>query len=549
LPPDIKRPGPQVLARVCAVASHPWPLSQRTVAVLASLLFFYGACIVYLGALHTSLFGHDYFIFLDGGWRILTGQRPHIDFHTAMGPIQALYSAFAMRVAGRHLSTGFGIARALVTAGLTLWGFLLLRGRIMPGIAIAMCTMLALTAGAPYALSSPPLSESMAMFYNRFGYALLILIILEGFRPSKPRFGGGLSTGVAAALLLFLKISFFGVSLGFLSLSLLVKTPRSARLTGIFVGFVLVTGAFLGWLHFDLPAIVHDLQMGATARSTALPFHRLLRVLAASFPGMLITLILGAVTSFLARDYRLASSYSLWPAALALLAVVSEPVVAMTNQQDTVFILLSACSLLFAAVIATLPTGANRLAQELIGAVIVIALSLPLEVCTFDLAGFLWAMQHNLSHSTAAVTRIDAPWLSSLIFEGTQPGDYKFENGPPFVEVINDGLRVLRANTASSDRVLTLGFINPFPVCLRRPSPRGASTWFSLGMNISKGNFIPASELFAEAEAVMVPRYADEETPTTLALVKQYNAVLQQSYELKAETPFWSLYTKRPGKQ
>src|SRR5271165_1474981 len=153
-----------ILGKIWSVWCSPWPLSGRIIAGLASVLVVYCAILVWLGALHTSLFGHDSFIFLDGGWRVLNGQRPHVDFHTAVGPLQALYSAFAMWVAGDNVSTGFGIARAVVTLAFTLWCFLLVRGRFRPAATIAVCGMIALLAGAPFALPAPRLRRAWQCF-------------------------------------------------------------------------------------------------------------------------------------------------------------------------------------------------------------------------------------------------------------------------------------------------------------------------------------------------------------------------------------------------
>lgn len=134
-----------------------------------------------------------------------------------------------------------------------------------------------------------------------------------------------------------------------------------------------------------------------------------------------------------------------------------------------------------------------------------------------------------------------------MIFEHDLPGIYHFENGPPLVRVVNDGIRLIRESSAPG-RILTLGYVNPFPVALRRPSPRGSSPWFSIGNNTGAGNRLSASELFAEADIVMVPVYRNEESATTESLVNAYRPILENSYTLKARSPYWLLYLKRaPG--
>jgi hypothetical protein len=117
------------------------------------------------------------------------------------------------------------------------------------------------------------------------------------------------------------------------------------------------------------------------------------------------------------------------------------------------------------------------------------------------------------------------------------------------VEAVNDGIHLLQAHTAASDRVLTLGFVNPFPAALRRPAPRGTWVWMFMDFNIAEGHYPSPATLFAEADAVMVPKYDGEAKPTTDALVAQYHTTLQQDYVLNAESPFWTLYTRRARPQ
>jgi hypothetical protein len=529
-----------ILGKIWNAWCSPWPLSGRIIAGLASVLVVYCAILVWLGALHTSLFGHDYFIFLDGGWRVLNGQRPHVDFHTAVGPLQALYSAFAMWVAGDNVSTGFGIARAVVTLAFTLWCFLLLRGRFRPAATIAVCGMIALLAGAPFALTSSPFTQSMAMFYNRFGYVLLALIILEGFQPRQFAYLGGLSTGIAIGLLLFLKISFFCASIPLLILSLAPWNGR--RVAGVAVGFFLIASGFLIWLRFDVPAVVNDIRMCAVARSTAFPVHRFLRTLERCTLGILLTLALGAIVTALNWNLRPRFLQKVQPIVLALAAVILEPVVSIANQQDAVLILMSFCCMMFAASV----THASSEARPVAAAVALVGVCMALQGCIYDLVGLVYSVQHAARHRGApGIPRLDAPGLSSLVFEGEFSGVYKYENGPPLVKVVNDGIHLLQANTGPRDGVLALAFVNPFSAALRRPAPRGSATFFSLGMSISAGNYLPAAGLFAEVEAVMVPTYETDESGTTTAMVAQYKEVLERDYVLAAKSDFWLLYRKR----
>jgi hypothetical protein len=81
------------------------------------------------------------------------------------------------------------------------------------------------------------------MVYNRYGYALLGLVMLEAFQPAggskrtTEEWVGGISSGAATALALFLKASFSLVAFAFLAASFLFWRPARRRLLGWQSGF------------------------------------------------------------------------------------------------------------------------------------------------------------------------------------------------------------------------------------------------------------------------------------------------------------------------
>jgi hypothetical protein len=47
----------------------------------------------FIGAVPTTIDGHDIFVPLEVGWRVMNGQRPHVDFTSAYGPLLFMLSA------------------------------------------------------------------------------------------------------------------------------------------------------------------------------------------------------------------------------------------------------------------------------------------------------------------------------------------------------------------------------------------------------------------------------------------------------------------------
>src|SRR5260370_42113817 len=68
---------------------RPWRFRAAFLAGLALI----GGASALMGAVPTRLFGHDIFFLLDNGWRVINGQRPHLDYYSPWGPVTFLVTA------------------------------------------------------------------------------------------------------------------------------------------------------------------------------------------------------------------------------------------------------------------------------------------------------------------------------------------------------------------------------------------------------------------------------------------------------------------------
>src|SRR6202162_6573322 len=64
-------------------------------AILLILAVSAGAA--FIGAVHTRIFGHDIFILLDSGGRVLKGQRPAVDYSPGIGELLPLVIAAGLK--------------------------------------------------------------------------------------------------------------------------------------------------------------------------------------------------------------------------------------------------------------------------------------------------------------------------------------------------------------------------------------------------------------------------------------------------------------------
>src|ERR1700681_4846280 len=77
-------------------------------------LIILGLCLVrgYVGMWGSRIYTQDAFPILDGAWRVINGQRPHVDFYTGLGPMTYLMTAAGMVIAGGN-AAGLAYGQAI----------------------------------------------------------------------------------------------------------------------------------------------------------------------------------------------------------------------------------------------------------------------------------------------------------------------------------------------------------------------------------------------------------------------------------------------------
>jgi hypothetical protein len=239
-------------------------------AVLLILAVCAGTALI--GAVHTRIFGHDIFVLLDSGWRVENGQRPAVDYLPGVGELLPLVMAGGLKLAGNSVR-GIGYASALIGALVGLASYAIARNRMAWISAGSSSLLLTLIAVAPYPLGLLPNMFSHAMVYNRYGFALLGIVVLESFQPPR-RTSLGLVfpalTGITSAALLFLKPSYGLVALVLAAYSVLFDPRSWRRPIGILLGLTAGILTMMAWLRFDFAALFRCLRLLAEAKSSGL---------------------------------------------------------------------------------------------------------------------------------------------------------------------------------------------------------------------------------------------------------------------------------------
>jgi hypothetical protein len=549
LPPQSRRSGGELagsLDRLPLLWRIPSDYFRDAFAILLILAICTGTALI--GAVHTRIFGHDIFVLLDSGWRVENGQRPAVDYLPGVGELLPLLMAAGLKLA-HNSPRGIGYASALVGAVVGLCSYAIARNRMAWLPASLTSLILTLIAVAPYPLGWLPNTFSHAMIYNRYGYALLGVVVLESFQPSTKRtMVLPALTGIISAALLFLKPSYGLVALVFAASSVLLDRRSRWRPIGMLVGLALGIVAMMAWLRFDFDALFRSLRLLAAARSTSLSWWEIRWAVAKGLPDFL-GLVLLAVFVGVTRNSKEPLVRSLGPLAVATLVMLGGALLLATNAQAGGYPLNAVLAILLVeqGLVAAKSEGIGAALGFLKADTVILLVGLLCFVPDLlaNASGLGFAILESRGNPPAAeVSRFQSAQLSGLLLYDMPFGtdaDYR-SNGRVYVSYVNDGMDLLRRVSKPTETVFTLDMFNPFPFALLRPPTRGGADCLDFNHQFNDEYKPTPDQLFGSADVVMVPKHPSASDVSAQALFRNYLPSIQTRYRLCAETEWWQLY-------
>lgn len=509
---------------------------QRLLIVLLLLVCL---AVAIVGVPRLRIFGHDVFVSLDGGWRVLNGQRPGVDFYGQMGPVYYLLHAAGLWLASNN-ARGLGYGSTLATTLISFWAFFVLRPRMKSAPFFVACLFLALLAADPFPLGYT--KAAFAMKHNRYGFALTGLVLLESFLPQdagsrRQRFAGSFSTGLACALLLFLKISFGLVALTFAAVSLPIRSGARIRLAGMVAGFAAFSFPMMAYLRFDVPALVREYRLLASVKGGAIDAYAVVkRLYVDRLEIALVALVAGLVSLLPGVPVR--RSFTLM--AVVAMATLGGTLLLLTNTQPSGLPLLGAAALLLLnEVTAAVPDGSAPSHVAPLLALALLAVGIP--VC-LDAAGLAAAVGDKVLRGKPGY-RFHEAHLASIEFVDCATPCSQNDNGQNFVRYTEEGIALVQANGRPGESVRGLGMSNPFSFATLRPPSHGGAVNLS-NTNISADVMPPKKFLIGDVALILAPKFPATERDTLAAILDSYPELLGTEYLRVAESANWILYRR-----
>ena len=515
----------------------------------AILLLLLTLCVVkgLLGPGPIRVYTHDSWMFLDGAWRILNGQRPHHDFYSNLGFLCYLPTALGLQIARGAAAVNWG--QCFSGMLVALLGVPLIFRRIRPSFASLYCTALVLLSIAPFALGEFFTLGTQGMFYNRWGYALLGILLVEcvspvgGKRPGFSDFGGGSIAGAVLALLFFVKFTFSVWALILICATIPWRRQTRVRWLGLALGSLIIGVAGLAFLRFDVAAILRDIHTVAVARRVSLLF--IVGKPLQNLHGLTYICAFSAVAA-LGLSASGATGYArrwIW---ISLTVLGIDALALATNMlaQPAGFPFMCLATILMVADIAALvqPTEPFRSARQ---ALLAWGLSIVLVNPVLDAAGLVYATRRSLQPRAFAGETIASPTADDLI---TTEYLNASTGANSLVEEANDGLRLLEASSTSTEKVAAFWFANPFSYWLQRPPMRHGSTNYDYGANFNEKSGPSPEYAFGDADVILVPRVDEAGLgwASQNPMERVYGPFLGSHFTKARESRFWWLYRKVP---
>ncbi len=519
----------------------------------AGFLLFLCAAPILAGPIVQCEYAHDAFIFLDGAWRVLHGQRPQIDFSTNLGPVVFLLTAAGIAIT-KHGGYALVIAQSLMGVIVATFAYYLSVRRLPRYTAVILSTAIVLLALAPYNTGEFPFLLTFGMMYNRMGYALLGVLLIESTKgpersgnQNREEWVGGALTGLICAILLFLKITYFMVAVALIVALLPYRTQHRQRFVGMAVGWVAFTLAMLVYLRFDIAPIFREMRISAGAKH--IPRLDALGIAMGSVELTIFLLMLGFLFVWLLRGARRGVLLSR-PAAIFFTIVIGYSLIITNHQGGGQPLSAFLCFLIATELaIALWPTWDGLASLSAPAALVAIGLSAPLIAFTIPTAvAYILPVlgPHVRWQRYVPEERLSAPAVADFRSKDDTPRFDRADNVEKgnYVDFVNEGLALVRAHSSHDESVVSLEFSNPFSFSLQRVPPQGGTTCIQYGVTFDLTHKLAPDELFGDAKIAMVPTVYS--SPLLADAVERiYMKPLRARFDKVAESEHWTLFRRK----
>ena len=175
-------------------------------------------------------------IIIDGSYRVLNGQIPHVDFSSPFGPVTFIAGAIGMLISTPTVM-GLNLGITLGGLGVVALGYFALKQSLSANEMAAFLLILSSMALTPRVLGYPAGNYAYVGLYNTWGYSIILIVTMLMFiEGQRSAFGKGIWLSLFIILLLMLKISFSLAAIIIVLLGLALERHQKPLILGLLRG-------------------------------------------------------------------------------------------------------------------------------------------------------------------------------------------------------------------------------------------------------------------------------------------------------------------------
>jgi hypothetical protein len=379
---------------------------------------------------------------------------------------------------------------------------------------------------------------SFGMFYNRIGWSalglLLILYVLPFHAQPRQEALDALCAASLTLLMLYIKLSYGLVALGFLILLLL--HPQQRRWVAASLGLVLAGGFLIEASWGATAAHLDDLLLAGGVSGSLKSLDELVSVFSRNLADYTLFILFVALALWHTRSIRDLLFFAF--------CAVSGFMLITQNFQTWGIVTLPAGAAVAAELLARLrPASISGKTPSLAAGtqLLMLAFFLPSSIHHAAALGLHAALASTSAGQAVPLSKFDRVRLVQLWTED----NYSHFNR--YLESLGDGAQALSALSAhgrGADHVHVLDFVGPFSAGIGLTPPQGDSTWHHWGRTINEHHHLLPETLFQNVRVVMEPKWPVD-TSTAEGLRQIYADYLSEHYQLEEDTKDWKIYVLR----
>ena len=537
------------------------------------------------GCSHQDDGGWDTILFMDSAYRMHTGQMPHVDYMSPIGIVPIWLTYLGMKIGGVNANgPAFGSAVGLIFVGLFAW---LVSARRLPGL---FAFLFSLFIGALFIATRPLpfmtvgfsfefFHTSYAMWYNRIGWSLLVILALHSFITPYSQNSSALVSdfesflaGSLIPILALTKVNYLAAALGISLVGVFVTRPNLRQLFWYALGVVCFPVLLMTCTRFSLQAWMRDMAVLAQL---------------ADVHGRQLKLVQCAFGNLTDIAFALAVLVLLWPfcgslkdawkdagmgrivLAFGACMGVGMVVLALNSQIREVPLFPVACVVILESVLRRWksdpqgePVAAMFRLRFITGTCFFLFLLMSTFISDAGSVVYSWAYKSHMRFLTPASgliqseslgqmllpplsgEQVEKPWVISdlVVRKDFSPHMAWRSIMTPYeyAHLINDGLELIKPHVTPSSRIFCMDLVNPFPFALLTPYPKGGILWWDRQTFSQKIHPQP-EQVFAEVTHVMEPKIVVRLNE----LLDIYGPYVNEHFDRVAESPLWVLYERK----